>query len=69
MSKQSEAKLNQGYNENHIPKTCPNCARYESEFVVHKHAFGEYTQEKSKRCGIGGFAVKKTATCLMWAWK
>lgn len=66
MSKQSEEKLNQGYNEKPIPRTCANCARYESESITHKHSFGEYTQEKNKRCGLGGFAVKKTATCLKW---
>ena len=65
MSKQSEAKINQGYNDKPIPRTCGNCARYESEFVVDNY-FGEYTQEKNKRCGLGGFAVKKTATCLKW---
>ena len=33
MSKQSEEKLNQGYNEKPIPRTCANCAKYQSEFV------------------------------------
>ena len=66
MSKQSEAKLNQGYNENPIPRTCANCRNYSSELIMHKHAFGEYTQEKNKRCGLGGFVVKKTATCDKW---
>ena len=63
MSKQSEAKLNQGYNENPIPRTCGNCAKYESEFVDLSPPYQQYMQEKNKRCGLGGFAVKKTATC------
>jgi hypothetical protein len=33
MSKQSEAKINQGYNDKPIPRTCGNCAKYESELV------------------------------------
>lgn len=66
MSKQSDAKRNQGYNDMPIPRTCGNCAKYESELITLKHAFGEYTQEKNKRCGLGGFAVKKTATCEKW---
>ena len=66
MSKQSEAKINQGYNEKPIPRTCANCRNYSSELIVHRNSFGGYTQEKNKRCGLGGFAVKKTATCLKW---
>ena len=66
MSKQSEAKINQGYNENPIPRTCANCAKYESELTIHNYQYREFTEEKNKRCGLGGFAVKKTATCLKW---
>jgi len=66
MSKQSEAKINQGYNDKPIPRTCGNCAKYESEFVDLSPPYQQYMQEKNKRCGLGGFAVKKTATCLKW---
>lgn len=66
MSKQSEAKINQGYNEKPIPRTCGNCAKYESELVDLAPPYNQYFAEKNKRCGLGGFAVKKTATCMKW---
>ena len=67
MSKKSDAKRKQGYNDMPIPRTCGNCEKYQSELVVHKYDFGEYTQEKNMRCGLGGFAVKNTATCNEWS--
>jgi hypothetical protein len=66
MSKQSEAKINQGYNDKQIQRTCGNCAKYHSALIVHRNSFGGYIQEKNKRCGLGGFAVNKTATCDKW---
>lgn len=64
MSKQSEAKEAQGYNPKPIPRICANCAHYRSESA--KKYVGtawESEFESNKRCGTGGFAVKKTATC------
>lgn len=66
MSKQSEAKERQGYVERPVPQTCANCRNYGSDFVTRKHAFGEWTDEKNRRCTLGGFAVKKQATCKLW---
>ena len=61
-SKQQMAKEEQGYIA--IPKVCMNCIQYESEIIEYRGEFGGvYRNEKNKRCGIGGFAVKKTATC------
>lgn len=61
MSKQSEAKKDQNYRE--TPDTCSNCSHYESQTVEKSYGAASWTEEKGKRCSIGGFAVKKTATC------
>lgn len=67
MSKQSDRKLAQGYNENPVPRTCSTCEKYQSEFVTDNGCFGNsWKTEKNKKCEIGGFAVKKTATCRLW---
>ena len=65
MSKQSEAKLAQGYEHKPVPKTCVNCAHYRSEISFVKSAYSSQgiRQEKDIRCGLGGFAIKKMATC------
>ncbi len=57
MSKQSEAKKQQGYRTK--PDTCSNCAHYASKIEVHSY----WQVESEKRCGLGGFAVNKTGTC------
>ena len=62
MSKQSKAKEAQGYTMEQ--STCANCTHYSSKVVEIKGIFGGvYCNESNKRCSIGGFAVKKTATC------
>ncbi len=65
MSKQSEAKKAQNYREN--ADTCANCANYQSELIEKKYdgynGILVWTEEKGKRCTVGEFAVKKTATC------
>jgi hypothetical protein len=65
MSKQSEAKLAQGYEPKPVPKTCVNCAHYRSDISFFKSAYSskDIRQEKDIRCGIGGFSVNKMATC------
>lgn len=64
MSKQSDAKASQGYVAKPIPKTCANCKHLKMEVEEYKDwMLRIYTKEKNIRCGIGGFAVKKTATC------
>lgn len=64
VSKQQLSKESQGYRLS--PKTCSNCSNYSSE--IETKDFGQYvwTEEKNKRCKIGGFAVKKTAVCDLW---
>lgn len=64
MSKQSEAKAIQGYIAKAIPAVCSNCKHYESKITEREGIFGgTYIVESDRRCGIGGFAVKKTAVC------
>ncbi len=63
MSKQSNAKIEQNYNPNPSPKICSTCTNYQSDFVERTEYGQTWTDEKNKRCGIGGFAIKKTATC------
>ncbi len=64
MSKQSDAKEAQQYNEKPIPHVCSNCLNYRSVVTTNKGIFGgSYQTEKNRRCAIGGFAVKKTASC------
>lgn len=67
MSKQSDAKEEQGYTL--AQSNCGNCAHYRSEVETHPPHFSwakPYTVESNRRCGIGGFAVKKTASCKRW---
>ena len=63
MSKQSDAKLRQGYVQSPIPTTCPNCNNYRSKKKERSGIFSTWIEESDKRCGLGGFAVKKMATC------
>ena len=70
MSKQSEAKKNQGYNPKLIPPMCMNCDHYESDMLpVSGFSVLSYLNEKNIRCGIGGFAVKKMGTCALHEFK
>lgn len=67
MSKQSQAKQIQGYLEKPLPRTCMNCREYASDLITRTHAYGQWTDEKNKRCTLGKFAVRKTATCNLWS--
>ncbi len=60
MSKQSENKKRQNYNAKPDRDKCSNCKYFKSDMITNER---NYTQEKNLRCGIGEFAVKKTATC------
>lgn len=75
MSKQSEAKEKQGYVAK-APKTCGNCANFTCDLELpawmarlkvdplgRPYSIEEYGHETNKRCGLGGFAVKKSGTC------
>ena len=60
MSKQSEAKEEQGYTKK-LP-TCSTCLNFKMETVP--SAWNDkYLIEKNLRCKIGKFKVMKTATC------
>lgn len=79
MSKQSDAKKSQDYNPKPATKTCANCRHLEftsrlPEWMAEANdrricmgstlMYGpEYELQKDLRCAIGGFAVKKMATC------
>ena len=60
MSKQSHAKEMHKYNQKPVFPMCCNCKSYTFEMV--DNGYGYYI-EKNKRCSVGGFSVKKTATC------
>lgn len=79
MSKQSDAKEKQNYQEKPVVAKCSNCrhllqdlhhfrsgVRIEGENPdtrLYQTGYGGPTYSDNLRCGIGGFAVKKTATC------
>ena len=65
MSKQSEAKLAQGYAS--YSMKCSNCLYYSSDMQkVELTSGATWIAEKNKRCSMGGFAVKSSASCVMW---
>ena len=59
MSKQTDAKVSQGYQEE--CNRCGNCTHFTSE---RKAMYGLYTVEAKLRCSIGGFKVKKFGGCV-----
>lgn len=75
MSAQAKAKEAQGYEDKPEPSICSACRHFASEKILPKWMQGNtsfsgraYTaeidgREGKIRCGLGGFAVKKTATC------
>lgn len=66
MSKVSEAKKKQNYQTKQETARCAICSFFRSEFIENKWG---YKEEKNVRCGIGGFAIKKTAICDMFEHK
>jgi hypothetical protein len=66
MSKQAEAKKKQGYTID--KRICANCSNFKSDRVPMQE-YPQYTVERNKRCGIGGFAVIKTAACNEFDWR
>lgn len=83
MSSQSVAKKEQGYGEQGpVCGNCQHYRsemqlpawmkrRNEEAAAAGKvpefRAPGNSTEEKNKRCNLGGFAVKKTAWCMRWS--
>ena len=66
MSKQSVAKETQGYVAEFIPPTCQHCVHFKLD-IVFIPACKPYNKEKNLRCTLGGFAVKKRGSCLLFA--
>jgi len=69
VSKQFEAKARQGYVDKVIPCVCSNCEYFASDLVEMNSYGTTWTDEKNKRCLLGGFAVKKMSTCHEWSGK
>lgn len=83
MSKQSDNKAAQGYEDKPLSRTCGNCAHFTSDMVLsdwcvkvnaqdvalgRSETYGDDNKrEKNLRCDFGGFAVKKMATCNEFA--
>lgn len=67
MSKISEAKERQGYVEKAVPQTCVNCKSFTFDSIDKEFFSGvsitKWKEDKNLRCIVGGFAVKKMATC------
>ncbi len=76
-TKMQLAKDAQGYTT--APKSCGNCAnrtckRVLPEWMVQAnerrgqktYLLASHGVERDQRCGLGGFAIKKTATCAQW---
>jgi hypothetical protein len=63
MSKQSEAKEAQNYRKQ--PMCCQCCAHFSMDRVKVKKTWltNPVLEDKNLRCGVGGFAVQKTASC------
>lgn len=73
MSKQSEAKKNQNYTPKAKPRTCQNCTAFTFDRVQTQPPTqwneAGWWEDKNLRCEIGGFAVKKMASCDMFVMK
>lgn len=66
VSKQAQAKIEQGYVTKPVWPVCGNCDHFHSErrVVETDHISGtEYTEEIGLRCGLGGFKVGKSGAC------
>ena len=70
MSKQSEAKIQQGYIPKIVPQSCSNCASFQSDKVPQQRGMDNQMYnmpDRNLRCGIGGFKVMKMGTCDVWS--
>ena len=68
MSKQS-TKQAQGYQAKPEKRQCSVCSHYRSTIIEHPASgtlLEVWTEEKDRKCGLGGFSVKKTAICDMF---
>ena len=65
-SKVALAKTAQGWTRKN-PK-CGCCLHFTATLVWHNTSFGEYREEKNKRCTLGGFATGKSCWCTEFEW-
>ena len=79
MSKQSDAKESQGYSL--VSGRCGNCAHLKFDVVMPAWMRSEnlervlnglgpihtYAEPSRFRCSLGGFSVKRSATCRLWS--
>ena len=65
MSKQSDAKLKQGWSKTTI-KICVNCKHFSCEPELIRHAYASYTKDRNMRCNLGVFKTGKSSTCNDW---
>ena len=63
MSKQSEAKAKQGYDQKPLVRSCRNCKNLAPKLKELLDWPGRLYNHESLHCGIGGFAVKAQAVC------
>jgi len=64
MSKQSEAKLAQGFSKE--PQCCRTCARMKRDLKPALSGAYKGFLKGYRACAIGGFAVKSTNSCKLW---
>ncbi|MGO4302157.1 hypothetical protein [Cupriavidus sp. RAF12] len=62
----AQIKIDQGFRK--TANTCSNCQRFQKEVVQKEYKRWDGTvdrwgEDKSLRCGLGGFKVGKTNTC------
>ena len=60
MSRITEVKTQQGYVERHTANVCKHCDWFTSDHVTLDCG---WVKEMNLRCQLGGFAVKKMASC------
>lgn len=64
MSKQADAKVAQGFRRKPGWPVCANCSNFKFDHVLEFNGLYNLYVDKNLRCGIGGFKVGKTDTCL-----
>jgi len=65
MSKQSIAKINQGFQMKPVWPVCRDCANFKFDMVKETMWGALYMRERNLRCLLGNFKVGKKSTCKM----
>ena len=68
-SKVQKQKEKQGYNADYKPMFCMHCRYYSSKIETLNKGYGDFQKESELRCGLGGFALKKKASCNDFVWR